>query len=156
VPPPPPAADLKWTGVLGVYDEDYDRVIARLPRKLRRFENSHFFFKTAQDDPVLAGYASEGVGNVIATDAVLAHLMTCTRSVYPWDIVANYVNGFVILDVRDPLEFELHSVNETANDMPKEGASSCWEFGTGRSAARTRSPLTPNFPPHTPQSTRRT
>jgi translation initiation factor 3 subunit D len=111
---------LKWTGVLEAYDADYDRLVSKLPKKVRRFENCHFFFKTAQDDPLLGEYASEGAGSVIATDAVLSHLMTCTRSVYPWDIVANYVNGIVILDVRDPLEFELHTVNETSNAQPPE------------------------------------
>jgi translation initiation factor 3 subunit D len=86
---------------------------------LRRFENQHFF-KTAQDDAVLEEFATEGECNVIATDTVLAHLMTCTRSVFPWDIVATYANGTVVLDVRDPLVFELHSVSETASALPTE------------------------------------
>ena len=116
-PVPPPAKDLKWTGILEAYDEDYDKILSRTSRKLKRFESQQFFFKKAQEDPVLCEYAEGGLGNVIATDAVLAHLMTCTRSIYPWDIVANYLNGMIVLDVRDPLEIELHTVCETSNTL---------------------------------------
>lgn len=120
VPLPAPAKDLKWTGTLEAYDEDYDRVQSKVPKKLRKFDHLHFFSKTAQDDAVLEEFATEGECNVIATDTVLAHLMTCTRSVFPWDIVATYANGTVVLDVREPLVFELHSVAETASSLPTE------------------------------------
>ena len=120
VPVPAAAKDLKWTGILEAYDEDYDRVQSKVPKKLRKFENLHFFAKTAQDDGVLEEFATSGDCNVVATDTVLAHLMTCTRSVFPWDIVATYANGTVVLDVREPLVFELHSVAETASLLPTE------------------------------------
>ena len=119
-PVPVSGKDLKWTGILEPYDEDYDRIQTRVPKKLKRFPNQSFFFKTAQEDPVLQEFAEAGMHNVIATDAVLSHLMTCTRSIFPWDITANYLNGMIVLDVRDPLDFEMHSVAETANVPPAE------------------------------------
>lgn len=60
-------------------------------------------------------------GNVFATDAILAHLMASPRTALPWDIVATYLPGGVIfLDVRDPVTFEMATVNENANHPAAE------------------------------------
>jgi hypothetical protein len=60
---------------------------------------------------------------VFATDTILAHLMASPRTALPWDIVATYLPGGVIfLDVRDPVAFEMATVNENSNHAaePKE------------------------------------
>ena len=44
-------------------------------------------------------------GNVFATDAILATLMTATRSVYSWDIVVQRVGNKLFFDKRDDSEF---------------------------------------------------
>ena len=63
---------------------------------LRSFEDLDFFFKSAAEDPHLAEMAQSGGGNVFVTDTVLAHLMACTRSANPWDIVITVLPGGVI------------------------------------------------------------
>ena len=40
-------------------------------------------------------------GNVFATDDVLATLMSCTRSIYSWDIIVNVIGNRIFLDKRD-------------------------------------------------------
>ena len=44
-------------------------------------------------------------GNVFATDAIIATLMCCTRSVYSWDIIVQRVGNKLFLDKRDDSEF---------------------------------------------------
>lgn len=44
-------------------------------------------------------------GNVFATDAILATLMSCTRSVYSWDIVVQRVGSKLFFDKRDNSDF---------------------------------------------------
>jgi hypothetical protein len=62
-------------------------------------------------------------GNVFATDSILAHLMAAPRTVLPWDIVATYLpGGVVFLDVRDPVKFEMATVNENAHVQPPESS----------------------------------
>ena len=107
--------DLKWAGTLETFDEDYDRLSAKAPRKLKRFEEHDFFFKSAAEDPLMEEFAQNDAGNVFVTDAVLSHLMACTRSIAPWDIVITVLPGGVMfLDARDALEFELHTVGACA------------------------------------------
>lgn len=82
------------------------------------------------------------MGNVYATDSVLATLMCCTRSNYSWDIVIEKVGGKLFFDKRDNTEFgmycyvvtltfnflslttlfvsDLLTVNETAIEPPQE------------------------------------
>lgn len=84
------------------------------------------------------------VGNVYATDAILACLMCCTRSNYSWDIVIEKVGDKLFFDKRDNTEFgkifvhvfffffayilnfilDLLTVNETAVEPPSEEANS--------------------------------
>lgn len=74
--------------------------------------NIHHLFTNPQ-------LAIDGQGNVFATDAILAHLMTCSRSAYPWDIVVQKLpNGALFFDKRDESQFDYLTVNETANIQP--------------------------------------
>jgi len=111
--------DLLWCGFLDRYHEAYDKCSAKAPTSLKRFENKLFYPVSTLDDPVIEKFAIEGKGNVFATDAILAHLMTCPRSVYPWDIVIQKLgNGTLFFDRRDSSQFDYLTVNETANSPP--------------------------------------
>lgn len=44
-------------------------------------------------------------GNVFATDAILATLMCCTRSVNSWDIIVQRVGNKLFFDKRDTSDF---------------------------------------------------
>lgn len=44
-------------------------------------------------------------GNVFATDAILATLMCCTRSVNSWDIIVQRVGNKLFFDKRDSSDF---------------------------------------------------
>jgi len=111
--------DVVRCGSLEYYDDKYDGVTTKSEKSLERIERT-FFKVTTSDDPVIRNLASESAGNVFATDAILALLMSCTRSVYPWDIVVNRVGNTIIFDKRDNSRFDYLTVNETAQDMPTE------------------------------------
>ena len=86
--PPKDVTDLIWAGFLDQYNDQYDKVSTRTPAPLKRVETKEFYPVTTTDDPVIEKLAIEGKGTVFATDAILAHLMTCPRSVYPWALVS--------------------------------------------------------------------
>ncbi len=114
--------DVVWAGFVDPYNELYDKVSARQPVPLKRMEHKEFYPVTTTDDPVLEKLAIEELGQVFCTDAILAHLMTCTRSVYPWDIVIQKLpNGILFFDKRDNSQFDYLSVYETSNHPPHAG-----------------------------------
>jgi len=119
---PPKVEDIKWCGHLEEYDEAYDSVSTRTAKPLVRCETKEFYNVTTTDDPVIAELAAQSSGNVYATDAVLAHLMACPRSVNPWDLVVQkFDNGgepTVFFDKRDDSKFDFLTVSETASDPP--------------------------------------
>ena len=45
--------------------------------------------------------SKKGVARVFATDSILATLMTCTRSVYSWDLAVHRVKDMLFFDKRD-------------------------------------------------------
>lgn len=115
---PPRVEDLQWCGHLDQYDEVYDKLTTRTAKTLRRVENKIFYVVTTADDPVLERFAAEGVGDIFATDAILAQLMAAPRSVYSWDIVIEKVNGLIFLDKREGSIFDFLTVSETAREPP--------------------------------------
>ena len=115
----PPAEDIIWCGFLDQYNDAYDKVAARAPIPLKKNETKEFYTATTTDDPVLEKLAIDGNGNVFITDSILSHLMTCTRSIYPWDIVVHKLpGGTLFFDKRDDSQFEFLTVNETAHTTP--------------------------------------
>ena len=80
------------------------------------------FQVTTTDDPIIRELSKTSTGNVFATDAILATLMTASRSVYSWDIIADVVssrNGpTIFFDKRENSDFDLLTVNETAYVIP--------------------------------------
>lgn len=117
--PPKDVTDLVWAGFLDQYNDQYDKVSTRTPAPLKRVETKEFYPVTTTDDPVIEKLAIEGKGTVFATDAILAHLMTCPRSVYPWDIVVQKLpTGALFFDKRDASQFDYLTVHETSNSPP--------------------------------------
>ena len=117
--PPKGVEDLAWCGFLDQYNDQYDKVSTRTPAPLKRVETKEFYPVTTTDDPVIEKLAIEGKGTVFATDAILAHLMTCPRSIYPWDIVVQKLpTGALFFDKRDASQFDYLTVHETSNTPP--------------------------------------
>ena len=114
----PVEEDLKWCGHLDDYDVAYDSVTTKSGRPLVRAETHEFYNVSTTDDPVIEELAAEEAGQVYATDAILAHLMACPRSVYPWDLVVQKMGDVVFIDKRDDSQFDYLTVSETANDPP--------------------------------------
>jgi len=115
----PKVEELLCAGHLDQYDEGYDKLSTRTSRGLKRVENKFFCSVTTGEDPILQRLAVEQVGDVYATDAILAQLMAAPRSVYSWDILVEKVQGIVFLDKRDDnAAFDLLTVAETAQDPP--------------------------------------
>merc|ERR1712209_27827 len=116
--------DLLNCGTLEFYDKSYDRVNVKNERPLRRIDRI-FHTVTTTDDPVIRKLAkSHPDANVFATDAILATLMSCNRSIYSWDIVVQKIGGKIFLDKRDGTEFDLLTVSETAAEPPQDEGSS--------------------------------
>ena len=78
----PKVQELSTCGHLEQYDENYDKLTTRTAKTLKRVENRFFCDVTTSEDPVLERLAVEQVGDVYATDAILAQLMAAPRSVY--------------------------------------------------------------------------
>ena len=115
----PKEQDVLWCGFLDAYNDAYDKVTARAPIPLKRTETKEFYPVTTTDDPVLEKLAIDQVGNVFVTDSILSHLMTCTRSVYPWDLVVQKLpNGTLFFDKRDNSSFDFLTVHETSYNPP--------------------------------------
>ncbi|KAJ1433184.1 eukaryotic translation initiation factor 3 subunit D, partial [Ochromonadaceae sp. CCMP2298] len=113
----PKAEELLQAGHLDLYDESYDKTTTRTAKPLKKVENKFFVDVTSGEDPVLQRLHVEQVGDVYATDAILAQLMAAPRSVASWDVVIEKVQGAVFLDKRDNT-FDLLSVAETSHDPP--------------------------------------
>ncbi|XP_053392619.1 eukaryotic translation initiation factor 3 subunit D-like isoform X1 [Mercenaria mercenaria] len=114
--------DLLKCGSMEYYDKSYDRVSTKNERPLKRI-NRIFHKVTTTDDPMIRQLA-KSTGNVFATDAILATLMCCTRSVYSWDIIVQRVGKKLFFDKRDDSEFDLLTVSETAIEPPQDETGS--------------------------------
>ena len=104
----PKEEDLKWCGHLNEYDVAYDSVSTKSAKPLKRSENCEFYNVSTTDDPVIEELATDDVGNVYATDAILAHLMACPRS------VVQKMGDAIFFDKRDDSQFDYLTVSETA------------------------------------------
>jgi len=114
--------DIRCCGALEFYDKTYDRVNVKNERPLQRVDRI-FHTVTTTDDPIIR-QLSKTVGNVYATDAILATIMCSTRSNYSWDIVIEKIGGKLFMDKRDNTEFDLLTVNETSVEPPTEDGNS--------------------------------
>ena len=118
---PPKAEDLEWCGHLDHYDEAYDKTTSRTAVPLKRVDNKIFYSVTTAEDPVLEKFAVEGIGDIFATDTILAQIMAAPRSIYSWDLVIQKTEGVIYIDKRDNSVFDYLTVSETAHDPPQAG-----------------------------------
>lgn len=81
-------------------DTNYYAIAARNERPLNH-QDAPFFNKTASDDPIIRKMAQSGIGHVFATDSIISLLMSCTRAVYPWDIVIKREGDKLFFDKRE-------------------------------------------------------
>jgi len=120
-PPPKSTEDLLWCGHLEYNDDRFDKATTKSPITLERVTDRQFFYVSTTDDEVIEQLATEGKGNVFATDVILSHIMAAARSVYPWDIVIQRVgegdNKTIFFDKRED-QLDYLSVNETAYEPP--------------------------------------
>lgn len=111
--------DLAFCGVLPFFDRSLDRVTAKTPRRLR-VSNVEYPRLTTTEDPIIRRIAGSGEGSVFATSAILALIMTASRSVQSWDVIVHRIGGKLFLDKRDGSMADYITVNETSHDPPKD------------------------------------
>jgi len=117
---PPTVEDLKLCGHIDKYDDTYDKLTTRSARSIRRtIENKVFYDVTTSDDPEILNFRNNNVGQVYATDSILAQLVAAPRSVYSWDIVIQKLGGALFLDKRENSSFDYLTVSETALEPPQ-------------------------------------
>lgn len=85
--------DIVTCGTLEYYDKTYDRINVKNEKPLQKIDRIVHTVTTI-DDPVIRRL-SKTVGNVFATDAILATIMCSTRSNYSWDIVIEKFGKYV-------------------------------------------------------------
>jgi len=153
----PKPQDVLWCGFLDQYNEMYDKITARQPVPLKRMATKEFYPVTTTDDPVLEKLAVDGIGgagdgdkrSVFVTDNILAHLMTCSRSVYPWDLVIQKTaGGLLFLDKRDNSQLDYLTVWETSYNAPppsKEGEDSSSNINTPERLGLEATTINQNF-----------
>jgi len=113
----PVAEEVLNFGSLEYYNKQFDMVTTKSDVQLEHSERKKFNVTTS-DDPIIRQLNTQA--NVFATDTILSHLMTCTKSIIPWDIVVQKVGNRVFFDKREGSTFDLLTVNETAADSPVE------------------------------------
>jgi len=116
----PQAEELTMCGHLDAYNEAFERLSARLPKPLKKFENKCVYSVTTKEDPVMIGFSGENIGDIYATDSILAQLVASPRSVSSWDIVIEKTEGQIFLDTRDNSDFDLLTVSETSHEPPAD------------------------------------
>uniref|UniRef100_A0A3P9J0R4 Eukaryotic translation initiation factor 3, subunit D n=1 Tax=Oryzias latipes TaxID=8090 RepID=A0A3P9J0R4_ORYLA len=109
--------DIECCGALEYYDKAFDRITTRNEKPLRSIKRI-FHTVTTTDDPVIRKLAKTQ-GNVFATDAILATLMCCTRSVNSWDIIVQRVGNKLFFDKRDNSDFGESARSEQLCSVPE-------------------------------------
>eukprot|EP01133_Synstelium_polycarpum_P004044 gene4044-4686_t len=107
----PQAQVIATCGAVKYYNKSIERVTARDEKNLIRNDKMVPLISTSDDKVIRKNFTE---GNVYATDAILAMLMTANRSVYSWDIVVIRVGGKIFFEHR-PGTSDSITVNETSN-----------------------------------------
>eukprot|EP01062_Namystynia_karyoxenos_P010109 TRINITY_DN1358_c0_g1_i1.p2 TRINITY_DN1358_c0_g1~~TRINITY_DN1358_c0_g1_i1.p2 ORF type:complete len:416 (+),score=186.38 TRINITY_DN1358_c0_g1_i1:406-1653(+) len=123
-PSPPAPTELRMCGEGACYyNPSFDRLNPRNPLPLHDFSHKAFYSEVASEDPHLREFAKAAASDqitIVATDIVLATVMTAPKSVMPWDVVINRIGNLFFFDRREDSNMELWTVNETANEPPPE------------------------------------
>ena len=78
--------NLSEHGSLYHIDRQYINVTTKAAKGLVKTKKT-FYDVTTTEDEEIESMVMKAKGNVFATDTILSHLMTCTRSILPWDLV---------------------------------------------------------------------
>lgn len=116
----PKAEDLVWAGYLDQYNDSYEKVNSRTAKNLMKLDNKVFYSVTTKDDPIMESFLVNDIGDIFATDAIIAHLVAAPRSKNSWDIVIEKTEGKIFMDKRENCGFDLLSVSETAVKAPND------------------------------------
>lgn len=88
---------------------------------MQRCGGAYYTTSTTEDD-VIHKLAQRNEGNVFATSTILSTLMTASRSVYSWDLIAHRIGDKLFLDKRDTGNFlnpiDALTVSETSAEPP--------------------------------------
>lgn len=106
-------------GTLEKWNEAYDRISPKQPKMLQRFEANEHYAATTSADPYIKKMAAESKESmtVYATDVILGLLMSCGKSVNPWDILVRKTDKALYFDKRsDSKCVDFLSVNENLKD----------------------------------------
>ena len=125
--------DLIKCGQLAGYDKTYDKVSARKPVGVQKFDDVNFYNVSTSQDPVMEelitrAAESEDLSSasdkkssllIACTDQVLSVLMAANRSIYSWDLVITRNGNTILIDKRDGATcIDFQTVNENAQDPP--------------------------------------
>eukprot|EP00042_Codosiga_hollandica_P041054 m.362714 g.362714 ORF g.362714 m.362714 type:complete len:530 (+) comp56019_c0_seq5:12-1601(+) len=111
--------DLIKCGSLEQYDKTLDRITAKAEKPLPAVDGPSESITTTMD-PHIRTLAKSDAGQVFATDAILAQLMTCTRSVYSWDLIAIRVGSKLFFDKREASTFDMPTVDENVQEQSEK------------------------------------
>ena len=88
-------------GNVKVLDVSYTQMLARNEKSLQYPEGA-FFNKSIVEDPIIKKISeTNSAGNIFASGLVISLLMSCPRSVYPWDIVVEKRGNQLFLSKRE-------------------------------------------------------
>eukprot|EP01126_Amoeba_proteus_P027720 TRINITY_DN2746_c0_g1_i17.p1 TRINITY_DN2746_c0_g1~~TRINITY_DN2746_c0_g1_i17.p1 ORF type:complete len:427 (-),score=111.47 TRINITY_DN2746_c0_g1_i17:83-1192(-) len=120
--PVPTVSNLSSHGLLEEYNTAYDNVSVNRTQPLERHWaiDRKLYQVTTSDDPILQGLMTRKVGQVFATDSILAVLMTSLNSVYSWDLMVTRKGDQLVFDKRDMSFFDFMDVNENSNEPPTD------------------------------------
>ena len=110
-------------GSVRVIDPSFLKMTARNERPLQ-YQESGFFNKPLLDDPVLQNISKTKAANIYASDLIISILMTCTDSVYPWDIVVEKKDSQLFLSKREGSKIDFYSVGENELEPPSNDKES--------------------------------
>jgi len=103
-------------GSVKYYNKTFDKINTKNEKKLQKTEKTIPSIPTSDDKVIRAQYTH---GNVYATDAILATLMSAHKSVYSWDIVVQKVGTRLFFEPR-PNTSDLLTVNENVSSHQDE------------------------------------
>jgi translation initiation factor 3 subunit D len=118
--------DLIKCGQLGAYDKSFDKISARKPITVPKFDNVNFYNVTTSQDPVMEELITRAVESanedsilIACTDQVLSVVMAANRAVYSWDLMITRNGNTILIDKRDSASsIDFQTVNENSSDPP--------------------------------------
>ena len=109
-------------GNVPVYDLSLETVRPRKPKTLNPYRGLQPL-PHAMEDEIMKDLAAKNVGQVFATDSVIAQLMVASKSIYSWDVIFHRKGDQLWIYPRDKVAFETLSVSETAQEPPEQDVS---------------------------------